>query len=45
MTQHEIERQSIDKAKEIFSSGKIYEIEVGTIAGLQAIHRALFDGL
>lgn len=45
MTQHEIDRQSIDKAKEIFSSSKIYEIEVGTIAGLQAIHRALFDGL
>lgn len=45
MTQHEIDRQSIDKAKEFFSSGKIYEIEVGTIAGLQAIHRALFDGL
>lgn len=45
MTQNEIDRLSIEKAKELFVSGKIYEIEVGTTAGLQAIHRALFDGL
>lgn len=36
---------SIEKAKELFASGKVYELEVGTTAGLQAIHRALFDGL
>ena len=45
MTQNEIDRLSIVKAKELFASGKVYEIEVGTIAGLQAIHRALFEDL
>lgn len=45
MTQNEIDGLSIEKAKELFSSGKIYEIEIGTTAGLQAIHYALFDGL
>lgn len=45
MTQNEIERQSIAKAKELFASGKVYEIEIGTTAGLQAIHHALFGGL
>ena len=44
MTQNEIDRASIEKAKEFFTSGKVYEIEIGTTAGLQAIHRALFDG-
>ena len=45
MTQNEIDRASIDKAKNLFTSGKVYEIEIGTTAGLQAIHRSLFDGL
>lgn len=45
MTQNEIDRQSIGKARELFSSGKVYEIEVGTTAGLQEIHSALFGGL
>ncbi len=45
MTQNEIDKLSIAKAKELFASGKVYEIEVGTTAGLRAIHRALFDGL
>lgn len=45
MTQNEIDRLSIEKAKELFASKKVYDIEVGTTAGLQAIHRALFDGL
>lgn len=45
MTQNEIDKLSIAKAKEFFASGKVYEIEVGTTAGLRAIHRALFDGL
>lgn len=45
MTQNEIDRISIEKAKELFASKKLYDIEVGTTAGLQAIHRALFDGL
>lgn len=45
MTQNEIDKLSIAKAKELFASGKVYEIEVGTTAGLRAIHSALFDGL
>lgn len=45
MTQNEIDRESIAKAKELFASGKAYGIEVGTTAGLKAIHHALFDGL
>lgn len=45
MTRNEIDRLSIEKAKALFSSGKVYDIEVGTTAGLQAIHCALFDGL
>lgn len=45
MTQNEIDRISIEKAKQLFSSGKITEIEVGTVRGLQDIHAALFGGL
>lgn len=45
MTQNEIDRLSIKKAKELFASKNVYDIEVGTTVGLQAIHRALFDGL
>ena len=45
LTQNEIDKQSIEKAKMLFSSGKINEIEVGTIRGLQDIHVALFGGL
>lgn len=45
MTQNEIDKLSLEKAKEMFSSGHIYEIEIGTISGLQDIHSALFDGL
>lgn len=45
LTQNEIDRQSIVKAKELFASGKISDIEVGTTKGLRDIHLALFDGL
>ena len=45
MTQNEIDHLSIEKAKGLFASRMVYDIEVGTTAGLQAIHRALFDGL
>lgn len=45
MNLNEIDKLSIEKAKELFASKKVYDIEVGTTAGLQAIHRALFDGL
>ena len=45
MTQNEIDRASIEKAKSLFATGEVYKIEVGTTGGLQAIHRALFAGL
>ena len=45
MTQTEIDKRSIEKAKALFTSKDIYSIEVGTVSGLQAIHQALFDGL
>lgn len=45
MTQREIDKQSIEKAKDLFSSGSVYEIEIGSTKGLQQIHKALFDGL
>lgn len=45
MNQNEIDKLSIEKAKELFASKKVDDIEVGTTAGLQAIHCALFDGL
>ena len=45
MTTREIDRESFEKAKQLLISGEIDRIEVGTIKGLQAIHKALFDGL
>ena len=45
LTQNEIDRKSIEKAKALFSTGKINDIEVGTLRGLQDIHVALFGGL
>lgn len=45
LTQNEIDRQSLQRAKELFASNRIYEIEVGTTAGLQLIHTALFGNL
>lgn len=45
MTHNEIDKISIDKAKQLFESGRIAEIEVGTVRGLQEIHSALFSGL
>lgn len=40
-----IDSRSLEKAKALFTSRRIGAIETGTTAGLQAIHRALFDGL
>lgn len=45
LTQNEIDRQSLEKAKILFASGRIDQIEVGTTQGLQDIHAALFGGL
>lgn len=45
MTQNEIDRRSLDMARSLFDSGRIYDIEVGTTRGLQDIHRAIFGGL
>lgn len=45
MTTREIDRESFEKAKQLFISGEIGRIEVGTVKGLQEIHKALFDGL
>lgn len=45
MIQYEIDKLSIEKAKELFASGRVYDIEVGTTKGLQEIHKSLFEGL
>ena len=35
----------IEKAKRLYSSNKLNEIEVGAVKGLQDIHKYLFNGL
>ncbi len=45
MTTQEIDALSLEQAHALFLSGEIDRIEVGTVAGLCAIHRALFGGL
>ncbi|BCZ18331.1 hypothetical protein NHP190003_16130 (plasmid) [Helicobacter sp. NHP19-003] len=40
-----LDEQSLENAKQIFENGAINDIEVGTIKGLQEIHKALFQGL
>lgn len=45
MTRHDLDRQSLERAKELFATGQVYALEIGTTRGLQDIHQALFDGL
>jgi len=45
MTTQEIDARSLEQAHALFDSGEIDHIEIGTVAGLCAIHRALFGGL
>lgn len=42
---NEIDKKSLENAKELFSSGTINIFEIGTTKGLQQIHKYLFDGL
>ena len=40
-----LDQKSLEKAKELFRTGEIEKIPVGTVEGLCAIHRYIFDGL
>lgn len=40
-----IDKKSLEKAKNLFSSKDIDNIEVGTVKGLRQIHKYLFAGL
>lgn len=45
MGRKEIRKESLQKAFQLYASGEIQEIPIGTVEGLCAIHKALFDGL
>jgi cell filamentation protein len=40
-----IDKQSIEKAYELYRSRKLYGFEIGTLNGLLQIHKALFENL
>lgn len=40
-----VDKISLEKAYQLFDTGTINKIEIGTIKGLQQIHKYLFDGL
>ncbi len=40
-----LDRKSLEKAKELFASGAINKFEIGSFKGLRQIHKYLFDGL
>lgn len=41
----EEERMTKLRAKELFKSGQLFEFEIGTFAGLSAIHKSLFSDI
>lgn len=45
MKTQEIDAASLEKARDLFESGAIDRIEIGTVRGLCDIHAALFGGL
>lgn len=45
MQTHEIDKISLENAKRLYSSDDIAKIAVGTVKGLQAIHKYLFNNL
>lgn len=45
LNKRDADEQSLLKAKALYSSGDIRSIEVGTVRGLQDIHRRLFEGI
>ena len=42
---NKIDEKSLENAKRLFSSNDINSIEIGTVKGLQQIHKYLFEGL
>lgn len=42
---NEIDRKSLENAKRLFSSHEINNIEIGSVSGLQQIHKYLFQDL